>query len=68
MKYQVLKGRAFGKCCRSCINREFRLNFQSSDCIYMDFPYECNKCREQKNIVRDIRILSRIKLLGGRME
>lgn len=64
MKYQQLRDEALGRYCRSCINREYHLNFRSSDCIYMDFPYECMLCKEQKNIVREIHAVSRIKLIG----
>lgn len=49
--------------CRSCINKEMHLNLQPQDCTYLRFQHVCKCCGEVKNIVREVNIRSRYKLL-----
>ncbi len=62
MKYSYLKQNILGHYCRNCINKEYHLTLMPEDCIYMEYQYECKKCKKLHNIVYDIRKRSRYKL------
>ncbi|MBE6674707.1 MAG: hypothetical protein E7596_06335 [Ruminococcaceae bacterium] len=61
MKYKVFKEEMHGYC-RRCINKRLKVHFKHKDCEYWDFPENCKKCGEVKNIVIGIRTLSRWKM------
>lgn len=63
--YNALKSGGLNKYCRECMNRKYHLSLATKDCEYIYFPRECKRCGEVKNIVRDIKIFSRWKLLGS---
>ncbi|MDY5577525.1 MAG: hypothetical protein SPF70_08705 [Lachnospiraceae bacterium] len=66
MNYQYLKRNNLGNYCRSCLNKMYHLNLETKDCVYMEYKYECRKCKTVQNIVLDIKKMSRYKLLFGR--
>lgn len=65
MTYKFLKQKILGHNCRKCINEEFHLNLLPQDCIYMEYRYECKRCKEVQNIVCDIRKVKRYKVFLG---
>ena len=62
--YSALKTEGMGKYCRECLNRKYHLSLATKDCEYIYYPRECRRCGEMKNIVSDVKMLSRWKLLG----
>lgn len=62
MGYRELKGNGLRQYCRSCINEQNQVNLEREDCFYMPYPQECTCCGKVKNIVVDVRVLSRWKL------
>lgn len=61
-----VKRESLGRCCRECLNEKYHLRLKREDCIYLYYPYKCRKCGRMKNIVQDIRWISRWKLVRGR--
>lgn len=62
--YTYFKEKVVGKYCRNCINELTKGHLYPEDCIYQYYPSDCVKCRElDKNIVIDVRITKRYKLL-----
>ena len=62
VKYKEFKRKVGGHWCRRCINAEYPLELESSDCLYFHFPLECERCGEVRNIVTDIRFMKRFPL------
>ena len=55
--------------CRRCINEEFSAALTPNDCIYgYPFPMNCNCCKEMRNIVTNLRLSGKIKLLFKSMK
>lgn len=53
-----------GNICRSCLNETYRANLERADCQYdYPFPTRCACCKEMKNIVTDLRLSGKRKLL-----
>ena len=56
--------REYKQICRRCINKEYDVELQPSDCIYaFPFPLRCSRCGEQRNIVGDLRISGKVKMI-----
>lgn len=66
VSYKTIKSRSLGVCCRECINKQYYLTLQTKDCIYIPYKYSCADCHQTKNIVDDIIVTRRYKLLFGR--
>jgi len=62
LKYKEFKQKVCGQWCRRCINAEYHLDLETSDCLYFHFPLECERCGEVRNIVTDIRFMKRLPL------
>ena len=59
-----IKKKFGGLICRSCINKEYNVNLNRSDCIYgIPFPDICRCCEEHKNIVTDFTFGGKLKML-----
>lgn len=63
--YSTLKRENLGRSCRKCINKTYNLKLEPVDCVYLPYQHTCMVCREHKNIVADIVLLKRYKLLSG---
>lgn len=66
MTYEYLKKNILGKCCRSCINKKYKIKLEPKDCIYMEYQYECQNCKKLQNIVLEVRGISRYKVWFGK--
>lgn len=49
--------------CRACINEEYGTNLTRKECLYSNYQYKCSCCGELRNIVANISIKAKIKLL-----
>ena len=60
----------YGGClCRRCLNRELSAALRPRDCKYgYPLPALCPGCGEQRNIVTDLRVTGRLKLLVRRLK
>lgn len=52
-----------GNICRNCLNRKLGTSLERKDCIYDLYPHECWSCRELRNIVVDLTMKTKVKLL-----
>jgi hypothetical protein len=59
--------KALGKFpCRKCINKAFGVHLVPNDIRYFDYHEKCTSCGEACNIVADITLTGRAKLLAKR--
>lgn len=50
--------------CRRCINEEYHAALTPKDCVYGNpFPHKCPRCGETRNIVTDLNLSGKWKLL-----
>lgn len=63
VKYLELKAKYLGHTCRKCINSGCGTRFNRRDCYYEFYTNDCSICGERHNIVKDIRKISRYKLI-----
>lgn len=57
-----IKRRFGGDICRDCINRTCHVRLDPEDCIY-GYLYTCPCCGEVRNIVANLTLVGRLKLL-----
>ena len=55
--------RRFGRpICRRCINKTYHVRLIKADCVY-GYLYNCPVCNEDRNIVVDLRLTGKLKML-----
>ena len=52
-----------GKNCRDCLNRKLGTSLEPKDCMYDLYPHVCSSCGQLRNIVVDLAIKTKMKLL-----
>lgn len=63
MNYRTFRQAGLQNQCRECINGQYGLRLNRSDCIYLIYPTECSCCGQVRNIVADITLWGRCKIL-----
>ena len=64
MKYHMIK-RDLGHICRQCLNEQYHIKLIPNDCYYHMYPAVCDRCKQMKNIVKEIRFKKRLKIRLG---
>ena len=49
--------------CRRCISGFYRVDLQPEDCWYATYPHPCDHCGQIHNIVVDLKLSGKRKLL-----
>lgn len=52
-----------GNLCRRCINEAYQVQLQTNDCWYEYYPHVCPRCGEIHNIVNDLKLSAKLRLL-----
>ena len=64
MKIMDKINRSYTHICRRCINNEYNVELQSSDCNYgYPFPIRCSCCGETRNIVTGLKFSGKLKMI-----
>ncbi len=54
--------------CRRCINRYYGISLTPDDCKYRYYTGKCLACLRPRNIVMDVKLSGRVKLLKAKKE
>lgn len=52
-----------GNLCRRCVNEAYHVQLRSHDCWYEYYPHVCPRCGEIHNIVNDLKLSAKLRLL-----
>ena len=49
--------------CRNCINKKYKAKLLPENCEYFYYPVECSSCGQAANVVTELRLTGKLKML-----